>query len=117
MKKISFYIKEKFINLDLEGQLSELAELIGKVNDLNDKKSKLENERNQMTSTQDRVRENIRVLGKSSQESALKEKYVKKLTVQENRFEAIKAEIKDIDKQVKVLNKEIGEKMNKLKYN
>ena len=47
MKKISFYIKQRFIDEQLEGQLKELAELIGKSNDFTEKKSKLENERNQ----------------------------------------------------------------------
>lgn len=117
LKRISFYIQQKFINEQLEGQLKEIAELIGKVNDLNEKKSKLESERDQMTSEQARIRENIAVLGTSTQESALREKYVKKFSIQEEKFEKIKADIKELENEVKILNKEIEEKMEKLRYN
>jgi len=117
LKRISFYIQQKFINEQLEGQLKEIADLIGRVNDLNVKKSKLESERDQMTSEQARIRENIAVLGKSTQESALREKYVKKFSIQEEKFEKIKADIKALEKEVKVLNKDIEEKMEKLRYN
>jgi len=117
MKKISFYIEQKFINEQLEAQLKELGELIGNVNDLTEKKSKLENERNQMTNEQARIRENISVLGTSSQESSLREKYVKKLSIQEERFEKITAKNKELEQKIKVMNKQIEEKMDKLSYN
>ncbi len=95
--------------------MKETGELIGKKSDLEEKKSKLENERYQMTDEQARIRENITVLGNTTQESKLKEKYVQKLSVQEERYENISAEINDLEKELKVLNKEIDEKINKLK--
>jgi hypothetical protein len=115
-KKISFYISKKFIDEKLEGQLKEIANLIGEANDLNEKKEKMDIERDQMTDEQARIRENISVLGTSSQESALREKYVKKFSIQEERFEKITADIKELEKKIKELNKDIEEKMNKLKY-
>ena len=69
-----------------------------------------------MTDEQARIRENIAVLGDSSQESALREKYVKKFSIQEERYEKIKADIKELENKIKDLNKSIEEKMDKIKY-
>ncbi len=116
LKKISFYIQNKFIDEKLEVQLKEIAELIGRKNDLVENKSNLENETYQMTEEQERLRKNISILGNTSQEVRLKEKYVEKLSEQENKFEKISAEIKDLKKQIQALEKNIEEKMKELKY-
>ena len=55
------------------------------------------------------------VLGQTSQENVLREKYVKKLTAQENKFEEISSEIKTIDKEFESLNENISKKMDKLR--
>ncbi|MBD3339983.1 MAG: hypothetical protein GF353_12790 [Candidatus Lokiarchaeota archaeon] len=115
LKRVAFYVRQKFIDERIENQLTEIGELIGKKNELTTKKSKLEEERYQMTQEQDRLRENITVLGDSTQETKLKEKYVQKLSDQENRFENISEEIEKVDKEIKLLDKQIEEKINNLK--
>jgi len=115
LKRVAFYVQQKFINQELEAQLKELGELIGRKNDLNTKKSKLEDEKYQMTDEQARLRENISVLGNTSHENTLKEKYIKKLSIQEERFETISKEIKNLEKELISLDKEIEEKIENLK--
>ncbi|MHA1468114.1 MAG: hypothetical protein ACTSP6_08565 [Promethearchaeota archaeon] len=117
LKRVAFYTQQKFINEELETQLKEIGELIGKKNDVDVKKSKIENEKYEMTDEQARLRENISVLGDSSQENSLKEKYIKKLSVQEERFETITREIKQFDKDIIRLDKEISLKIDNLKVN
>lgn len=107
-------MKKQFIDQELESTLKNIAELLGDLNRVEEKKSKLETEQDQMTEEQNRLRENIKVLGESTQEATLREKYVNKLTLQENRFEEIKAEIKKLENQIGSLNREIEEKINKL---
>ncbi len=68
-----------------------------------------------MEDEQQRIRENISVLGQTSQENVLREKYVKKLTDQENKFEKISSEIKTMDKELESLNENISKKMDKLR--
>jgi hypothetical protein len=114
LNKVSFYMKKQFIDQELESTLKNIAELLGDLNRVEEKKSKLETEQNQMTEEQTRLRENIKVLGESTQEATLREKYVNKLTLQENRFEEIKAEIKKLENRIGSLNREIEEKINKL---
>ena len=67
-----------------------------------------------MEQEQVRLRENISVLGNTSQENTLREKYIKKLTAQEERFENISKEIKNLEEKIKVLDKEINEKIYKI---
>jgi len=55
------------------------------------------------------------VLGQTSQENILREKYVKKLTDKENKFEKISSEIKTMDKELESLNENISKKMDKLR--
>ena len=68
-----------------------------------------------MIDEQARLRENISVLGNTSQENTLKEKYVKKLSIQEERFETISQEIKSLEQELISLDKEIEHKIENLK--
>lgn len=115
-KKVEFYLSKKFIDEKVEAQLKELGELLAKLSTMRENKEKLISERDRMEDEQSRIRENIAVLGESSQENALREKYVKKFAEQEERFESIVAEIESLDKEIEVLNKEISEKMDKIRY-
>ncbi len=115
LKRVGFYTKQKFINEKLETQLKEIAELIQNLNDKQNQREKLHDERDLMSDEQSRLRENISVLGDDNQSITLKERYVKKLNDQESRFENISVETKKLDKEIESLNKTIENKMNKLK--
>jgi hypothetical protein len=115
LKRVGFYVKQKFINEKLETQLKEIAEFIQNLNDKKNKREKLLEERDSMSDEQSRLRENISVLGDDNQSITLKERYVKKLNDQETRFEKISVETKKLDKEINSLNKTIENKMNKLK--
>ncbi len=114
LKRVGFYVKQKFIDPDLETKLKEIAGLIQTVNDLRAKDDKLNEERDLMTDEQVRLRENISVLGEDSQSISLKERYIKKLNTQESRFEEIKKELKILEKKIKELTTDIENKMNLL---
>ncbi len=115
LKRVGFYVKQKFINEKLETQLKEIAESIQDLNQKKEKRSKMVEERDQMSDEQSRLRENLSVLGEDTQSITLKERYVKKLNDQESRFEKISVEAKKLDKEIDSLNKTIENKMNKLK--
>jgi len=115
LKRVGFYVKQKFINEKLEAQLKEIADQIQMLNDKKNKKEKLYEERDTMSEEQSRLRENISVLGDDNQSMTLKERYVKKLNDQESRFEKISAEMIKLDKEIDSSNKTIENKLNKLK--
>ena len=114
LDKISFYVDQDFVDGKLENKLKDIAVEIGKLNNLKREKSDLEEEIEWLNEEQERLRENISVLGQSSQEASLREKYVKKLTDQENRFEEIKSEAKDLQEKIDNLNLKISEKIDEL---
>jgi len=115
LERVGFYIKHKFIDDKIENQLKEIAELIQKSNELKTRRDKLVNERDNMTDEQARLRENISVLGNDTQSVSLKERYVKKFSDQENRFESISGDLNRLDKEITELNKVIDRKINGLK--
>ncbi len=115
MRKTTFYVKQKFIDANIETQLKEIAESVQHFNELKDKREKLYQERDMMTDEQNRLRDNISVLGEDNQSVTLKERYVKKLNDQENTYETISFELKTLDKEITKLNKTIDNQMNKLK--
>jgi hypothetical protein len=114
LKRVGFYVKQKFIDPELETKLKEIAELIQKLNNLRAKEEKLNEERDLMTDEQVRLRDNISVLGDDTQSVSLKERYIKKLNTQENRFEVIKKQLQTLDKKLTELNETIAEKIDKL---
>ncbi|MFW9782719.1 MAG: hypothetical protein ACFFFB_10595 [Candidatus Heimdallarchaeota archaeon] len=114
IKRVGFYVKQKFINPELENKLKEIAESLQTLSNLKIKQEKLLNERDVMTDEQARLRENISVLGDDTQSISLKERYVNKLSDQENRFEAINKELDTLEKKIDNLNKKIEDKMNLL---
>ncbi len=115
--KIAFYMEQEFINNQIESKLRSIGGLIGKKNALQQDKTKLENEMYQMNEEQERLRKNIAVLGNTSQEEQLREKYVLKLSEQEKRYEEIKRELKTLEKEISSLEKQIEMEMNLLDYN
>jgi len=117
MSKIAFYTNQKFIDAELESKLKIISELLGKKNLLLKKKSTLENERGQMSKEQERLRENISVLGTSTQENRLRENYVQKLSRQEQRFEEISRELKALEQEINELEQHVEEKINALDFN
>jgi hypothetical protein len=115
LDRTTFYLKQKFIDEKLEKELKEIAEMIGKSRDLKAKKDKLNEERTMMTDEQARLRENISVLGEDSQSLTLKEKYVGKLSLQENRFEEITSELDQLEQKIVKIDKNIENRLNALK--
>ena len=115
LKRVAFYARQKFIDKQLEEKLREIGDLIGKKADAEQTKAKLEEERDEMTEAQERIRQNIDVLGSTTQENKLRERYVKKFTEQENRYESISNEISKLEKEIDKLYRQIEKKIDKLK--
>jgi hypothetical protein len=112
--KLAIYVKDKFINEKTRKVLEEIAAINAERGNLDKQKNDLNAERDALNSDQERLRENLKVLSEASMESTLKERLVKKLSQQENRYEEIKKEIAAIDKQVAALNKKVETKFKQV---
>ena len=115
LKRVGFYITHKFIDQTIETKMKEIAELMQSLQDITSSRNKLNEEKNLMTDEQARLRENISVLGDDNQSMTLKERYIKKLSDQESRFEEISINVKKLEKEIDALNKKIQDKIDHLK--
>ncbi|NVM04180.1 MAG: hypothetical protein HWN67_17745, partial [Candidatus Helarchaeota archaeon] len=87
-----------------------------KLSDLRAEIQSLENDKNNISNDQNRLRQNIKVLKTSHGERQLREKYIKKLEDQEEILEKIEAEIEKLQNEVKNYEYLIN-KLNELNYN
>ena len=67
------------------------------VSDLDDQKTAREEEQSKIYDDQQRLRENMKALKGSPEEKALLQRYTRQLNDQEDRLEALKKEIKDLE--------------------
>lgn len=112
--KLTGYVKSKFVTDKARKVLEEIAGLNAKRADLENRKNELGTERDTLNRDQDRLRENIKILGEGGMENSLKERLVQKLSGQENRYEEIKNEIGRIDKQIEAINKKAETKFKNI---
>ncbi len=111
---LAVYVKNNFINEKTRKVLEEIAAINEERGSLDKQKNELNAERDALNMDQERLRENLKVLSEASMENVLKERLVKKLSQQENRYEEIKKEIEAIDKKVATLNKKVETKFKQV---
>jgi len=112
--KLTGYVKSKFVSDKARKVLEEIASLNAQRAGFEKHKNELITERDTLNHDQERLRENIKILGEGDMESSLKERLVQKLSGQENRYEEIKNEIESIDKQIEAINKKAETKFKNI---
>lgn len=94
--QIKFFLDQKMINPDVE---KALRRIVGQKNDISGLDGMIAGRGAQVKSISDdqqRVRENMKALKGSAEEKALVERYVKELNEQEDRVQALRREISDL---------------------
>ncbi len=117
---VSKYQIEEWYNLKLINDqekdfLMKIWKVTTKLQDVNDEIDSKTDEKNNISTDQNRLRQNIKVLGPSHGERQLREKYVKKLESQEEILERIDVEIEKLNKEKENLEYLIN-KLNELDY-
>ncbi len=113
---IEAWYELKLINDEQKEFLMKIWRATTKLSDLRAEIQSLQNDKNNISTDQNRLRENIKVLKISHGERQLREKYIKKLEDQEEILEKIEAKIEKIQKEVKNYEYLIS-KLNELNYN
>lgn len=112
--KVELYTKNGFIDSKARQLLEHIAKLNKEKGDQESKRNDLEQEIIAMDQDQSRIRKNLKVLGDSQSEKALKERLVRKLSKQEARYEGIKQELEDLEKDISSIQEKIKDIFKKL---
>jgi hypothetical protein len=111
--QIAVFVREKSIDQTVQAALEKIVAQKAVVADLENKKSERDDEQMAIFDDQQRLRENMKSLKGSAEEKKLLERYTEQLNAQENRLEALRKEIQELDAQADAsqaaLNKMIAE--------
>lgn len=113
-EQITVWLKEKSIDPEIEKALSAIMAKKAEINDLTQKAASLAAEQSGIFSDQTRVRDNLQRLGRTTEEEALRQRYVRQLNEQENRLGEIKTERTKIDSARTAAQKQLDEMIEKL---
>jgi len=87
--QIAVWVSDQSIDHEIEASLETITDKMQEVSELKRKIEALDSEQKEIFRDQERIRSNIQRLGREPDESALRQRYVDKLNVQEDRFEAM----------------------------
>ncbi|MFQ5663748.1 MAG: hypothetical protein ACE5HL_07950 [Terriglobia bacterium] len=91
-EQITLWVRQKTIDAEIERALRRIVAKKNQIDALNKKIAGLEKEQKEIFRDQERVRENLRRLGRTPEEANLRLRYIRQLERQENRLGALRAE-------------------------
>lgn len=91
-EQITLWVRQRSIDREIEQALARIVAKKNEINDLNKKIAALEAEQTEIFNDQNRVRENLRRMGRTPEEANLRQRYIRQLEQQENRLAALRAE-------------------------
>jgi hypothetical protein len=97
--QLALFIRDKSIDKTVEDALKKIVAQKQVVSDLDDKKMERDDEQQQIFDDQQRLRENMKSLKGSAEEKKLLERYTEQLNAQENRLDALRKEIQQLEMQ------------------
>jgi hypothetical protein len=96
-EQIALFLRQRSINPEVEAALQKIVTQKNKVAALEAQGETLEEEKSRIYDDQQRLRENLKALKGSAEEKALIQRYTRQLDEQENRLEALKKEITELE--------------------
>ncbi len=115
-EEVLFFLSKRYIDQRLGDALKEVLALKERVVVLTQEEKRLTDERTQLFKDQERIRSNIESLKSGASQRELAERFVAKLSEQENRLDAIGVELEKLSKERKVANDEITRRIQSLTY-
>lgn len=115
-EQLGGFVKAKYLDERTEAALRELTELQGEVAAVDRRSKQSARTREAIFKNQERLRENLRVLGTRQEETELRQRYVKELTEQEDRLQALDRELEELHRQEQELKASLSKKLKLLHY-
>ncbi|MDC0710973.1 hypothetical protein POL68_21050 [Stigmatella sp. ncwal1] len=116
VEEVSFFLSSHYIDSGLAESLREIIALRDRVTTLAQEAQHLTEEREQVFKDQERIRSNIESLKTGASQRDLAERFVTKLSEQENRLDAISEALERLSEERKVASDEVARRLYALSY-
>ncbi|ADO75377.1 hypothetical protein [Stigmatella aurantiaca] len=116
LEEVSFFLSSHYIDSGLAESLREIIALRDRVTTLAQEAQQLAEEREQVFKDQERIRSNIDSLKTGASQRDLADRFVTKLSEQENRLDAISDALERLTEERKVASDEVARRLYALNY-
>jgi len=111
---IQLYVRADYLSPEMKLALDEIVELKAQISALNRQVSAKGAEITAITKDQERMRENLKALGKTEEEKRLVQRYVNRIAEDEDRMEKLQAEVKSLNEEKAALQQRIDGRLRGL---
>ncbi len=111
---IEIFVKSNYLTPQMKQAMESMIDLKGRIAQLTRQISERQAEIGTIARDQERMRENLRALGKSDEEKQLVQRYVGKIAQGEDQLERLRAEEKKLIEEKSGLQSQLDERMRKL---
>lgn len=115
-EQITLWVRQRAIDREIEQALQRIVAKKNEINELNQQIQALEREQNEIFRDQERVRENLRRLGRTPEEANLRLRYIRQLEQQENRLGALRAERARLEDARTAAQKQLDQMLQNLSF-
>ncbi|MBU0989507.1 MAG: hypothetical protein KJ823_04895, partial [Proteobacteria bacterium] len=105
--QILVFARKKYLSEKTKEQLEKIIALKSEITNIDRSLADLRKERGQMFNDQKRLRENLRILGQTTEEKGLRSRYVKLLDQQETQLGELRAKEEDLERLRKAKQSEL----------
>ncbi len=115
-EQITLWVRQKTIDADIERALQRIVAKKNEIDDVNKKIAALEKDEKEIFRDQQRVRENLRRLGRTPEEANLRLRYIRQLEQQENQLGTMRAERSRLEDARVVAQKQLDGMLEKMSF-
>lgn len=114
---IAIWVRDKYLTADMKKALDEVIEIKARLATINKQIQEKQDAARSLTQEQARMRENLKVLGKSEEEKKLLTRYVNKIAESEDQIEKVKQQEATLTEQRNAIQRQLDEKIRGLVFN
>jgi hypothetical protein len=111
---IQVFVKSNYLTPEMEKSLGDIADLKMRIAANSREIAEKQSEINTIAKDQERMRENLRALGKTEEEKQLVQRYVGKIAQGEDQLEKLRQEEKKLQEEKNILQRQLDEHVKKL---
>lgn len=115
-EEISHLVSDNLISKTVKEHLEYIADKAKKINELEKEIKKRQNELTKINQGQERVRNNLKVLGNNTEENELRMKYVATLSAEEDRIETLHAEIETMKEECELMRIALNQNIEEMNF-